>query len=791
MAESPPSRWWPDEYPELRPFVPLALAIWRDGVFSNEDHETFCTHLAGLDQLAAPARDELARWMDPSAPPDRRALVRLRRIVRDATSDGPTPASLAALGLGLVDGRDTAGPWSNGASAGLDALQDALGLGGVEHVRALLKLDPRLQRPGTGDAGLGVAERAESAYGAVKSLDDPDHRELSAWLAGPRAELRERVLDLIQEADLRPRGDGSTERSKEEYRERTLLGVRRLAEEGIGALGFPEAYGGSGDPGASVAAFETLAFGDLSVLVKFGVQFGLFGGSVAQLGTERHHEAYLGRIGTLQLPGCYAMTETGHGSNVRDLETTARYDHDTRELVIDSPSEASGKDWIGNAALHGQMATVFARLLVDGEDHGVHAMLVPVRDGDGTVARGVRIEDRGLKLGLNGVDNGRMWFDDVRIPVENLLDRFATIGEDGSYDSPIASDGRRFFTMLRTLVAGRVSIAAAAVSASKTGLTIALRYVARRRQFGPSGEPEVPLLTYRTIQRSLLPRLAATYGLHFASRMLQERFESASATEDPELEVLAAGLKAYGSDHCVDALQAAREACGGQGYLAANGFAALKADTDVFTTFEGANLVLYQLVAKGLLSRYREEMGDLSLRGALRYLGERAETRITELNPVQTRRTDSEHLRDADFHGAALRYREERLLRSAALRMRARLRDGMDSFDAVNEVQDHLVALARAHVDRVVAESFAAGIVDAPGPESARALERLRALYALSRIEADRGWYLESGYLEASKSRAIRSEVATLCAEIVPDVGLLVAGFGIPNGLLPEIGRTD
>jgi acyl-CoA oxidase len=780
MTKQAQSAWWPERHPELVPFVPLALAIWRDGVFSVEDHETFCSHLDDLDLLGEPARAELARWMDPVSPPDRRSLVLLRRILRSVKARDTAPASLVELGLSLIDGHETRDTWSSGFEASLTTLQDDLGFGGSEQVRALLARDE-----------MGSERSAAPLLTSTSPTEDLDHRALARWMAGSRADLRDRVLNLMQRSELRPLGDGSAELSSSEYRERTLAGVQLLADEGVGALGYPLAYGGSGDPGASVAVFETLAFGDLSILVKFGVQFGLFGGSVAQLGTERHHRAYLERIGTLQLPGCYAMTETGHGSNVRDLETIARYEHATRELVLQSPTEDSGKDWIGNAACHGQLATVFARLIVDDEDHGVHAMLVPIRQVDGTVSTGVRIEDRGLKLGLNGVDNGRIWFKDVRIPVENLLDRFAAIDAEGAYQSPIASDGRRFFTMLRTLVAGRVSIAAAAVSASKSSLTIGLRYVARRRQFGPSGAPEAPILTYSTIQKSLLPRLATTYGLHFASRMLQDRYEAATATDDPELEVLAAGLKAYASDHCVDAVQAAREACGGQGYLSANAFGALKADTDVFTTFEGANLILCQLVAKGLLSRYRDEMGDLSLRGALRYLGERAETSITELNPVQTRRTESDHLRDVDFHLSALRYREERVLRSAARRMRARLRDGMDSFDAVNEVQVHLVALANAHVERVIAETFADAASEAPAGRVREVVERLRALHALSRIEADRGWFLETGYIEGSKSRAIRSEVSSLCREVALDADLLTAGFGIPDGLLPSIAQTQ
>ncbi len=203
--------------------------------------------------------------------------------------------------------------------------------------------------------------------------------------------------------------------------------------------------------------------------------------------------------------------------------------------------------------------------------------------------------------------------------------------------------------MLRTLVLGRISIAAASVSAAKVGLTVAVRYAAGRPQFGPEGAPEQPILDYPLVQRALLPRLATTLALHFGVRRLQADVMDPEKFDGPELEVAAAGLKAYASEHCVQTLQACREACGGRGYLAESRFAALKADTDVFTTFEGANPILYQLVAKGLLSRFRDEMGDLTLRRAVRYLAERAETAITELNPVATRRTDDEHLMDPDL----------------------------------------------------------------------------------------------------------------------------------------------
>jgi len=267
---------------------------------------------------------------------------------------------------------------------------------------------------------------------------------MTTLLDGDQVAIRRKVRSLISRPEFAYLYGVSTN----EYRERVLERVQILADAGIGSLSFPVDVGGSGDMAAFVAAFETSAYGDLSVLIKIGVQFGLFGGSILQLGTERHHKTYLPRVGTLDLPGCFAMTETGHGSNVYDLETVAKYDSDSDEFSINTPNKSARKDYIGNAALHGRLAAVFAQLEVKGQNQGVHALLVPIRDGDGNPCKGVGIEDCGEKLGLNGVDNGRIWFDDVRVPRENLLDRFGRVSADGDYESPIASPAKRFFTML-------------------------------------------------------------------------------------------------------------------------------------------------------------------------------------------------------------------------------------------------------------------------------------------------------------------------------------------------------
>jgi acyl-CoA oxidase len=641
-------------------------------------------------------------------------------------------------------------------------------------------LDPAAP-PAAGELASLLAGLQQAGLGEAPEAAPFDVPALTSFLDGEQRGTRERLRRLLAT----PEFAYLSAPDRETYRARVLAWCGRLAAEGIGGLALPREHGGAGDPAAFVAAFETIAHHDLSLLVKFGVQFGLFAGAIYQLGTESHHAAWLPAAGRLDLAGCFAMTETGHGSNVADLETTARYDPAEGTFEIHTPHAGARKDYIGGAARDARLAVVFAQLETGGARHGVHAFAVPVRDSEGGVLPGVEIEDCGEKLGLNGVDNGRIVFDHVRVPREALLDRFASVAPDGTYASPIASPGKRFFTMLGTLVGGRVSVALASLAVSRSALCIAVRYAGHRRQFGAPGATETRLLDYPAHQRRLLPRLAATYALHFALRELAARYAAmqAGGGEDRSIEGLAAGLKAVASWHATDTIQACREACGGQGYLAANRFAALKADSDVFTTFEGDNTVLLQLVAKGLLSEYKKQFGDLRFVDLMRFVAVRAGTAVRELNPIITRMSDPEHLRDPEFHLGALRWREEHLLESVARRLRKRLGAGMEPARALLECQTHLLATARAHIERVVVERAGLAVAAAPA-DLTEVLRPLLALHALARIEADSGWLLEHGVLEAGKARAVRKQVDALCLELRPSALGLVDAFAIPDELL-------
>jgi acyl-CoA oxidase len=593
------------------------------------------------------------------------------------------------------------------------------------------------------------------------------------------------------------------------YRERVKDIVVELAKTGQTGYGFPKEYGGGGDIGASVAAFETTAFGDLSVLVKLGVQFGLWGGAVLHLGTERHHREYLEGTARGEILGCFAMTETGHGSNVQALGTTAVYDPETDEFVIHTPDDSSRKDYIGNAAMHAQLAAVFAQLEVGGESHGVHAFVVPLRDEKGRVLDGVRIEDCGRKVGLNGVDNGRIWFDQVRIPRDNLLDRYADVTEDGTYHSPIDNPDRRFFTMLGTLVQGRVCVGGGAINAAKVAQVIAVKYALRRRQFGSPGEDtEELLLDYGQHQRRLLPLVARTYALHFAQERVAADLhrvfsdpDNASERLRRALESRAAATKALGTWHASRTIQECREACGGAGYLSVNRFDALRADTDVFTTFEGDNTILMQLVAKGRLTDLRDSFGALDQLGTAMYVaGIAVETVVEKTSmrqiieslkdavPGRDREGDPDAgLLDPEYHLSMLRWREDHMTSGVARRIKAGVDRGGEAVEVFSRTQDHVIAAAWAHGERLVLEAFLTKIRNTPDGSNRRVLNMLCDLYALSVIEADRAWFMEHGRLSSARSKAVIAMVGELCRQLRPHAEDLVDAFGVPTELL----RTD
>ncbi len=775
-------------HPQLAALMPLLYIVWADGELQQEEREAL---LRGPAQhLGESEKSTLQSWLDPAAPPSATEMLRLYEHICAASArlGAATRASLVDLGLDLLRANSAGTGDAEATGRALAEVEDALGLHGADLARRLFRpRPPVLTHFAEAPPPFAIADLTEV-------LDGP-YRQDWQW-----------VREQLQRGCFRYRYD----LGKERYREQVKEWLLELAQAGVGQLSLPTQYGGTGRVDRFIKVFEALGMFDLSLVVKVGVQFGLFGGAIANLGTSSHHQRYLAAIGRAELLGGFAMTELGHGSNVRELETVARYDAERAFFVLHSPSVSARKEWIGNAAVHGRMMVVFAQLETLGVNHGVHAFVVPVRDEEGRLLPGVYIEDCGHKMGLNGVDNGRIRFDHVEVPRENLLDRYASVEVSGRYSSPIADPGKRFFTMLGTLVAGRISVASAAVTASKSALAIAVRYGALRRQFGPAGGDERCVLDYLSHQQRLLPQLATTYALHFAVQELQQDYRKhleQSAVALPEttalseadarthtqrskrLEAHAAGLKALASWHAIAAAQASRECCGGMGFLTINRICQIRKDIDVFATFEGDNTVLLQLLAKSLLTDYAEEFQSDLVGTLLRELGRSAVANLNEANPINARRIDSEHLRDLDFHRAALRFRAEHLCQSAARRLKKRLDDKIEPFVAFNEVQDHLLALATAHMECAIYGAFhdavnALAEQAKVAPALVHNFRTLCALHGVARLYTRRAWFLENGYIESRKARALRKELASLCTELRPLAVALVDAFGIPEQAL-------
>ena len=582
----------------------------------------------------------------------------------------------------------------------------------------------------------------------------------------------------------------------DEHRERVLSQLRLLVENDGSRRAFPEEYGGLNNNGANLAGFMELVLADPSLQIKSGVQWGLFGSAIYQLGTKVHHDKWLRDVISLELPGAFAMTETGHGSDVAAIGTTATYDPDTEEFVIHTPFRGAWKDYLGNAALHGKAATVFAQLITGGVNYGVHCFFVPLRDSDGEFLPGIGGEDDGVKGGLNGIDNGRLHFDHVRVPRENLLNRYGDVAADGTYSSDIATPGRRFFTMLGALVQGRVSLDGAATTGTALALYIALTYANQRRQFDSgTGSDEVVLLDYGKHQRRLLPRLAQVYAQFFANDELLRKFDgvfggtSDTPDEREDLETLAAALKPLSTWNALDTIQECREACGGAGFLAENRLVGLHHDLDVYVTFEGDNNVLLQLVGKRLLSDFakqfkgadaaklatfaaRQTAGKVFHGAGLRQLGQT----VADLGSAA--RSVELGLREEQQH-ELLAGRVEQMISDIAGRLRpAAKADPAEAAAIFNANQAELIEAARAHAELLQWEAFTDGIRRASDEGTRHVLTWLRDLFGLSLIEKHLAWYLINGRLSAQRAATVSRYIDRLCLRLRPHAQDLVDAFG-------------
>lgn len=737
--------------PNLLKYIPFLYVIWSDDLFSPSEISVF-THAMENDTLTDQETQHLKKWIDPQNSPSDQTMLNWKQIIdrseiRLIESDS-YPLSLFAVRLAHRDQE------INQVDAQLKFIEINLGIQ-PNHYHHLfeVQIDP---------SQTASFYKASEIDVLLKSEHDHAIDPLRKFISQPSFEW-----------EIRP--------TKEMQRKWVLQQLRLLAKEGFGAMAYEAEYGGTANMPAYASVFDNLMFVDGSLTIKFGVQFGLFGGSIANLGTKVHHDKYLKDIGQAKLLGCFAMTETRHGSNVRGVKTTATYIKETDSIVIHTPGKNDNKEYIGNA-LDATMATVFAQLIVEGINHGVHAILVPIRDSEGKLLQGIRVEDNGYKLGLNGVDNGKIWFHNVSVPRENLLNKFGDIDPQGKYHSAIQNPNKRFFTMLGTLVGGRICVGKGALSGAKKALTIAVKYALQRRQFNSNEKIQEDLIMdYPTHQIRLIRPIAKSYVYHIVLDKLIKDYAESNTSNRREIETQAAALKSTITWYANQTIQECREACGGKGYMAENKLASIKGDVDIFTTFEGDNTVLIQLAAKGVLTNFKTEFNSDRFRDILKYLGTQLTDRLTTFNPAFTNKTDKDHLYDSEFHLQALEYRRRRLTFSVASRIQDYTKKGIPSYQAFLKVQTHLVQLGKAYSEELSYKAYSEFTQTIENNELKFLFQKLGSLYALGELHDNAAWYLEQGYISSNKSKAIRNRVERLCSELRPHVNALVDGYGIPN----------
>eukprot|EP00696_Hemimastix_kukwesjijk_P004521 gnl/Hemi2/1560_TR559_c0_g1_i1.p1 gnl/Hemi2/1560_TR559_c0_g1~~gnl/Hemi2/1560_TR559_c0_g1_i1.p1 ORF type:complete len:684 (-),score=277.56 gnl/Hemi2/1560_TR559_c0_g1_i1:126-2177(-) len=530
------------------------------------------------------------------------------------------------------------------------------------------------------------------------------------------------------------------------------------------------------------ACHEILSLIDPATMNLFTVQFNLFGGTVLKMGTERHIKQFVdsGAIDSLNVAGCFALTEVAHGvTSGMFMDTTATYDSATDEFVIQTPNVGAEKNWISFCADQAQVAVVFAQLWVNGVNEGVHGLLCDMRTAkQGPANKGIKVMDMGRKPMMNGNDNGRIAFDKVRVPSVNLLNRYCSI-EGGKYSSQIPRARDRFLKVSDQLISGRMCMATLSQHVCRPALLSAVQYSIARVQNLPDGTPS-NVFQRLSQKRALLPCVASVYGMVFATNYVKQRYAAKTEADYPEVVQLVCALKGYNSCMAVNITSICREKCGGQGLISINRMSEFCDLAATLVVVEGDSVILAQKVAKDLLFAAKQQAGGAAmmwLKGSASLFLKRTSLWLQGCRNILTR----------SWQQLMFAAREESIRLRLAVALNESMKKGATMMDAWSRIHlDQVVELHKAFVERLIFEKFAEAVENNKDAKDVHAvLSILCDLFALSRIEADMGLYMTHLGVSPATSIAISAAVNDILLAINEKEALcMVRAFGLPRKLI-------
>lgn len=237
--------------------------------------------------------------------------------------------------------------------------------------------------------------------------------------------------------------------------------------------------------------------------------------------------------------------------------------------------------------------------------------------------KGITIGEIGNKVGFNTVNNGFLGFENVRIPLNQMLMKNAEIRENGEFVK-----NQNSLLNYGTMTHVRVGIVRDMATLLSKAVTIAMRYSIVRHQSPIDPKlPEPKIIEHVTQQMKIFPLIAKVFAIKFAADNLMRMYlkvtseiERGELERLPELHAISCCLKAVSSNEAVQSVEICRLACGGHGFLQSSGFHDIYTNCTAAQTYEGENTVLFLQTARYLIKAWSQALSGKKLPPTVEYL---------------------------------------------------------------------------------------------------------------------------------------------------------------------------